>query len=87
MRLFPAFLDELGFLGKDTGVKGIFSFYLTPVITLAVIDRSIISNGITRALLVVELHVAIKYAFHLIPGAASVNLEVHEEFFLDPTFI
>ena len=26
MRLFPAFLDELGFLGKDTGVKGIFSF-------------------------------------------------------------
>ena len=31
MRLFPAFLDELGFLGKDTGGKGIFSFQLAMI--------------------------------------------------------
>ena len=84
MCLFTALLDEFGFLSKYTGGKGIFLLHLAPVITLAVIDRGIIANGITRALLVVELHVAIKYAFHLIPGAASVNFEVQEEFFLDP---
>ena len=84
MCLFTALLDELWFLRKDAGGKGVFLLQLAPVITLAVTDRGIIANGIAGALFIVELHIAIKNAFDFIPGAAFVNFEVHEELFLDP---
>lgn len=82
--LFTALLDELGLLSKDAGGEGIFLLQFTPVIPLAVIDRGIITNGIAGALFVVEFHISIKDTFDLIPGSAYVNLEVHEELFLNP---
>ena len=84
MCLFTALLDELWFFAKDAGCEGIFSLKLTLVITLAVIDGSIVSNGIAGALFIIELHVAIKNAFDLITAAALTNFEIHEELFLDP---
>lgn len=57
---------------------------LTLVITLAVIDGSIVSNDIAGALFVIELHIAVKNTFDLIQAAALTNFEVHEELFLGP---
>ena len=46
--------------------------------------RGIISNGVARALFVVEVHISFNRIMDCIPGSAVFQVKVHEEFFLNP---
>ena len=84
MRLFTALLHELGLLGECTRGKSIFPFQFALIITLAVIGRCIISDGIAGALFVVVSNIALNRVFESITRPALFKLEVDEEFFFNP---
>ena len=78
MGLFAPLCNKLRFLSKAPSFKCIFSLNLTPVISLAVIYRSIIADRVTRSPVIVKINIALQDFCELLSASAFFDFKIHK---------
>ena len=80
-----AVLQEFGYIRELPGRESVPYFHFAIVVSSAIVGRRIVSDSETRPFLVIEMYIISDTLFHLFFCSVVVYLEIHHQFFLNPS--